>query len=106
MTTTAVETPTRTTASDLTADQRAILVAVAATEYGRATYQDIATALGWTEQRAERVAASLPCGVTGSYTRTVHIRGIALRPPTGQTLAAEARQYGDQQMRLIEGEIE
>lgn len=102
-TTAAVDRPT---VRDLTADQRSILVAVAAAEYGRATFKDLATALGWTEQHAEHVANSLPLGITTRYTQSVHLRGVGLWPE-GQTLAEQAREYETGQLRLLEeGEVE
>lgn len=90
----------RTTIADLSPDQRSLLAAVAVTPTQHATFAELSQALDWSEQKAERVAHSLPRGITTGHTQTVHLRGIGLWPE-GRTLAQQAREIETRQLKLL-----
>jgi hypothetical protein len=102
---------TRTTIRDLSPDQRALIAAVAVTPTQHATFADLAQALDWSEQKAARMAHSLPLGLVSNWVKTVHPQGVGLYPQ-GRTLAAEAsldaaqRASAQLQMAINEGVLE
>lgn len=107
MTTTAVEAPTRTTASDLTADQRRVLIAIRETPIGRATFSDLAAVLGMTEQRVGHAVHSLPQGIVTGWVKPAHEIGAGLWPE-GRTLADSCKRFEQAQLSILmtEGAME